>query len=161
MPSFFIASNTRRIAGLNEKKAKAIVQWREKEGGFVNREQLKKVRGIGNKSYEQCVGFVRILRAAGQRTQGASEMQTLTKIQGAYEKEPDVFITQPSRPNAKKEPDVIIIDSDDGELPGPSRKRKAKEKSSKGSKKIKVDGNTQDFLDMTWIHPETYDIAKK
>lgn len=51
----------RRIAGLNEKKAKEIVAWRQRNGGFSNREQLKKVRGIGEKTFEQCVGFLRIL----------------------------------------------------------------------------------------------------
>ena len=50
----------RRIAGLNERKARDIIAWRERNGLFQSREQLKEVRGIGGKSFEQCAGFVRI-----------------------------------------------------------------------------------------------------
>ncbi|XP_031213090.1 S1 RNA-binding domain-containing protein 1 isoform X6 [Mastomys coucha] len=50
----------RHIAGLNAKRAKNIIEWREKNGPFINREQLKKVKGLGPKSFQQCAGFVRI-----------------------------------------------------------------------------------------------------
>ena len=30
---------------------------------FVNRQQLKSIKGIGPKSFEQCAGFVRVLAA--------------------------------------------------------------------------------------------------
>lgn len=52
----------RRIAGLNERKAKEIISWREQNGAFRSREQLKLVRGIGEKTFEQCAGFVRIFQ---------------------------------------------------------------------------------------------------
>ena len=66
----YIIFHFRRIAGLNEKKAKAILTWREEHGAFINRDQLKEVKGIGLKSYEQCVGFVRIINALRFRVQG-------------------------------------------------------------------------------------------
>ncbi|XP_052042471.1 S1 RNA-binding domain-containing protein 1 isoform X2 [Apodemus sylvaticus] len=50
----------RHIAGLNANRAKNIIEWREKNGPFINREQLKKVKGLGPKSFQQCAGFVRI-----------------------------------------------------------------------------------------------------
>ena len=48
------------ISGLAEKVAKNIVEYREKNGMFKTREELKKVKGIGAKVYEQCAGFLRI-----------------------------------------------------------------------------------------------------
>ncbi|KAM6462881.1 S1 RNA-binding domain-containing protein 1 [Liasis olivaceus] len=50
----------RHIAGLNANRAKNIIEWREKNGPFVNREQLKDVKGLGPKSFQQCAGFIRI-----------------------------------------------------------------------------------------------------
>ena len=57
----------KRIAGLNERKAKEIIAWREKNGLFRSREQLKEVRGIGEKTFEQCAGFVRIFQHHEER----------------------------------------------------------------------------------------------
>ena len=56
-----IALYFRRVAGLNVARAKKIVDWREKNGPFQCREQLKTISGIGPKTYEQCAGFVRVL----------------------------------------------------------------------------------------------------
>ena len=49
------------MAGLNATKANKIIDWRTKNGKFTNRSQLLKVKGLGEKSYEQCAGFVRIV----------------------------------------------------------------------------------------------------
>uniref|UniRef100_A0A8D0H2P2 S1 RNA-binding domain-containing protein 1 n=1 Tax=Sphenodon punctatus TaxID=8508 RepID=A0A8D0H2P2_SPHPU len=49
----------RHIAGLNANRAKNIIEWREKNGPFVNREHLKSVKGLGPKSFQQCAGFIR------------------------------------------------------------------------------------------------------
>ncbi|KAG8229033.1 hypothetical protein J437_LFUL007588 [Ladona fulva] len=51
----------RRIAGLNATRAQNIIDWRNSNGPFCNREQIKEVKGIGGKTFEQCAGFVRIL----------------------------------------------------------------------------------------------------
>lgn len=48
------------IAGINMGIAKNIVAQREEEGAFKNRKQLLKVKKLGAKTYEQCVGFMRI-----------------------------------------------------------------------------------------------------
>ena len=50
----------RRVAGLNERKAKEIIAWRQRNGSFRSREQLKEVNGIGEKTFQQCAGFLRI-----------------------------------------------------------------------------------------------------
>ncbi|XP_020507457.2 S1 RNA-binding domain-containing protein 1 [Labrus bergylta] len=50
----------RHVAGLNAGRAKSIAEWREQNGPFNNREQLKLVKGMGPKSYQQCAGFIRI-----------------------------------------------------------------------------------------------------
>lgn len=49
----------RHIAGLNANRARNIIEWREKNGPFINREQLKEVKGLGPKTFQQCAGFIR------------------------------------------------------------------------------------------------------
>ncbi|OXB77942.1 UNVERIFIED_CONTAM: hypothetical protein H355_003165, partial [Colinus virginianus] len=49
----------RHIAGLNTTRARNIIEWREKNGPFINREQLKEVKGLGPKTFQQCAGFIR------------------------------------------------------------------------------------------------------
>lgn len=49
------------IAGLNEMVAQKIVQYREEHGRFKNREAIKKVPRLGDKTYEQAIGFLRII----------------------------------------------------------------------------------------------------
>lgn len=50
----------KRVAGLNESRAKNIIALRENLGSFKNRKQLKDVKGLGAKSFEQAAGFLRI-----------------------------------------------------------------------------------------------------
>ena len=49
------------VSGLSKAVSKNIVSYREANGRFYNREELKKVSKLGPKTYEQCVGFLRIL----------------------------------------------------------------------------------------------------
>ncbi|KOX70027.1 S1 RNA-binding domain-containing protein 1 [Melipona quadrifasciata] len=51
----------KRIAGLNVSRANNIIECRSEFGPFKNRQQLLNVKGIGNKVFEQCAGFIRIL----------------------------------------------------------------------------------------------------
>nr|CAB3266554.1 S1 RNA-binding domain-containing protein 1-like [Phallusia mammillata] len=50
----------RHVAGLKPAQVKNIVEWRQKNGSFKNREQLLLVKGIGEKTFKHCAGFVRI-----------------------------------------------------------------------------------------------------
>lgn len=49
-----------RIAGLNKTTAQNIVTYREENGAFSQRNQLKKVPRLGPKAFEQAIGFLRI-----------------------------------------------------------------------------------------------------
>lgn len=48
------------ISGLGPALAKNIVAWRNENGPFKSREELKKVPRLGNKAFEQAAGFLRI-----------------------------------------------------------------------------------------------------
>ena len=49
-----------QVSGLNATTAKNIVAYREENGPFSSRAQLKKVPKLGPKAYQQCAGFLRI-----------------------------------------------------------------------------------------------------
>ena len=48
------------ISGINATSAKNIVKYREENGEFTSRAQIKKVPRIGDKAFEQCAGFLRV-----------------------------------------------------------------------------------------------------
>ena len=48
------------VAGLSKKNATAIVHYRQENGPFKTRTEVKKVPGIGPKTFEQAAGFLRI-----------------------------------------------------------------------------------------------------
>ena len=50
-----------RVSGINSAIAKNIVAYREENGEFTDRAQLKKVSKLGPKAFEQCAGFLRII----------------------------------------------------------------------------------------------------
>jgi len=49
-----------RVSGLNQNIANNIVEFRNQNGAFRNREQLKKVPRLGPKAFEQAAGFLRV-----------------------------------------------------------------------------------------------------
>ena len=48
------------VAGIGSAVARNIVAYREENGVFTDRKQLKKVSKLGEKAYKQCAGFLRI-----------------------------------------------------------------------------------------------------
>ncbi|MFL0492820.1 MULTISPECIES: Tex family protein [Bacillus] len=52
------------VSGLSKTVAKNIVAKREEDGKFTKRTELKKIPRLGAKTYEQCIGFLRILEGA-------------------------------------------------------------------------------------------------
>lgn len=60
------------VAGITSSTATNIVSYRDENGAFTSRTQLKKVKGLGPKAYEQCAGFLRI--------PGAKEMLDNTAV---------------------------------------------------------------------------------
>ena len=49
-----------RVAGLNSTTAKNMVAYREENGIFTSRAQIKKVPKLGPKAFQQCAGFLRV-----------------------------------------------------------------------------------------------------
>lgn len=48
------------VSGVSSSIAENIVLYREENGKFKNRKELKKVKRLGNKAFEQCAGFLRV-----------------------------------------------------------------------------------------------------
>lgn len=48
------------VSGINSTIAKNIVEYREQNGKFKDRKEIKKVKKLGPKAFEQCAGFLRI-----------------------------------------------------------------------------------------------------
>jgi uncharacterized protein len=51
------------VSGLGPQLAQNIVNYRNEQGAFTSRNQLKKIPRLGEKAYEQCAGFLRIPNA--------------------------------------------------------------------------------------------------
>ena len=49
-----------RVAGLNGTTAKNVAVYREENGAFTSRAQIKKVPKLGPKAFQQCAGFLRV-----------------------------------------------------------------------------------------------------
>ncbi len=48
------------VSGIGPKLAENIIAYRKQNGNFKRRNELKKVKGLGDKAFEQCAGFLRI-----------------------------------------------------------------------------------------------------
>jgi len=55
------ASLLQYVSGLSKKLIDNILEYRDKYGKFMSREELKKIKSMGDKSYEQSIGFIRII----------------------------------------------------------------------------------------------------
>ena len=49
------------VSGLNKKSIESLIEYRDKNGRFNNRLEVSKVKGISDKTYEQSIGFLRII----------------------------------------------------------------------------------------------------
>lgn len=49
-----------RLPGIGEKRARAILDWREEHGGFSTPEQLLEIRGIGEKILEGLLPYIEL-----------------------------------------------------------------------------------------------------
>ena len=48
------------VSGISTRVANSLVKYREENGKFTNRKQLLQVKGLGEKTFVQCAGFLRI-----------------------------------------------------------------------------------------------------
>ncbi len=53
-----------KVSGLSQAVSKNIVTYREENGAFKSRAELKKVPKLGPKAFEQCAGFLRVPESA-------------------------------------------------------------------------------------------------
>ncbi len=51
------------VAGINSAIANNIVAYRDEVGGFSSRKELLKVKRLGQKAFEQCAGFLRVMES--------------------------------------------------------------------------------------------------
>ena len=54
------SSLLQRVSGLNATTAKNVVAYREENGAFTSRTQIRKVPKLGPKAFQQCAGFLRV-----------------------------------------------------------------------------------------------------
>ncbi|HBC76668.1 MAG TPA: RNA-binding transcriptional accessory protein, partial [Candidatus Wallbacteria bacterium] len=54
----------KHISGLNETQAVSIVKYRNDNGKFTSRKALKKVPKIGEKTFEQAAGFIKVAESS-------------------------------------------------------------------------------------------------
>ena len=48
------------VSGITKTISKNLVKYREENGKFINRQELMKIKMLGDKAFEQCAGFLRI-----------------------------------------------------------------------------------------------------
>lgn len=75
-----------RVAGLSSSNARAIVAHREREGAFADREAIRKVTGIGPKTFEQCAGFLRIQGGSNPLDASAVHPESYALVQKIIER---------------------------------------------------------------------------
>jgi len=71
-----------RVSGLNKTMANNIVSYRDEQGRFTNRKQLKKVARLGPKAYEQSAGFLRISDGDNPLDQSALHPESYPVVEG-------------------------------------------------------------------------------
>jgi uncharacterized protein len=81
------------VSGLNGKIAQNIVEYRTTEGGFKSRTQLKKVKGLGPKAFEQAAGFLRIRGANNPLDESAVHPERYDVVK-AFEKQLNLQISE-------------------------------------------------------------------
>jgi len=75
-----------RVSGLNKTMANNIVSYRDSEGRFTNRQQLKKVARLGAKAFEQAAGFLRISAGDNPLDQSAVHPETYAIVENIFSK---------------------------------------------------------------------------
>jgi uncharacterized protein len=70
-----------RISGLNSTLAQNIVQFRDANGAFKTRAELKKVPRLGDKTFEQAAGFLRVMNGDNPLDASAVHPETYPLVQ--------------------------------------------------------------------------------
>ncbi|MFN8770666.1 MAG: Tex family protein [Neisseriaceae bacterium] len=75
-----------RISGLNTITANNIINYRNQNGKFKNREELKNVSRLGEKAFEQCAGFLRIYNGTNKLDESAVHPESYALIDNISKK---------------------------------------------------------------------------
>ncbi len=75
-----------RVSGLNQSIANNIVEFRDKNGVFKNRNQLKKVSRLGEKAFEQAAGFLRIANGENPLDKSAVHPESYELVEAIAQK---------------------------------------------------------------------------
>lgn len=70
-----------RVSGLNQTIANNIIEFRDRNGRFTKREQLKEVARLGDKTYEQAIGFLRIANGDNPLDASAVHPESYTVVE--------------------------------------------------------------------------------
>ena len=70
-----------RVAGLNTTLARNIVEFRDTNGPFRRREQLRKIARLGDKTFEQAAGFLRIANGDNPLDRSAVHPETYPVVE--------------------------------------------------------------------------------
>lgn len=87
------AALLKHVAGVNKTIAKNIIEYRENNGSFKNRKEIKKVKGLGARAFEQCAGFLRIddgddiLDNTGVHPESYKAVEKLLKLKSVQKEE--------------------------------------------------------------------------
>jgi protein Tex len=74
------------VSGLGPQLAENIVAHRTANGAFTSREELKKVKRLGDKAFEQCAGFLRIKEAINPLDNSAVHPESYKVVQSMAKK---------------------------------------------------------------------------
>jgi len=108
------------VSGISSRVAKNIEAYREKNGAFTKRPQLLKVSGLGEKSYEQSVGFLRILQGENPLDKTAIHPESYDvaeAILSVLEDSPDMIGTEALREKLKHVSAIDFKDKVEAGLP--------------------------------------------
>ncbi len=74
------------VSGMNKRAIESLIKTREEKGSFKNREEIKKVKSMTDKVYEQSIGFMRVLEGnnpldrTGIHPESYTKAETLLKL---------------------------------------------------------------------------------
>ena len=73
------------VSGLTNRLAQNIVEYRQQKGRIESRAELLKIKGVGDKCFEQCAGFLRILNGKEPLDQSGVHPESYPLVKGMAE----------------------------------------------------------------------------
>ncbi|CAH8592871.1 unnamed protein product [Schistosoma bovis] len=141
-----------RVAGLSEMKAKAILTYRSQIGPFRSRADLLKVKGIGQATFAQCAGFVRVKPTYSTTTlDGTKDVEMISISSGDDDGDDltcDTKITNISTGSTKRK-----------HISNEFNKKRKKPRIMEVTVTDQSDVNCFNPLDQTAVHPDSYEVA--